>query len=65
MARKIAIALDVGPLCYFAGKRRAFDITVKVPRIQANNTPPATRKISALRGVTRFWGLQNSLVGLS
>ena len=24
--------------------------------IDANNTPPATRKISALRGVTCFWG---------
>lgn len=24
--------------------------------LSSNNTPPATRKISALRGVTCFWG---------
>lgn len=24
--------------------------------LDSNNTPPATRKISALRGVTCFWG---------
>lgn len=28
------------------------------PIIQTNNTPPASRKNSAPRGVTRFWGLQ-------
>ncbi len=27
-------------------------------RICCNNTPPASRKISAPRGVTRFWGVK-------
>ncbi len=29
------------------------------PIIPHNNTPPASRKNSAPRGVTRFWSLQN------
>lgn len=28
-------------------------------RISLNNTPPASRKISAPRGVTHFWGIEN------
>ena len=27
--------------------------------VLANNTPPASRQISAPRGVTRFWGIAN------
>ena len=27
--------------------------------VLANNTPPASRQISAPRGVTRFWGAEN------
>ena len=27
--------------------------------ITINNTPPASRKISAPRGVTHFWGIEN------
>ncbi|RBP85160.1 hypothetical protein EBI01_00780 [Marinomonas rhizomae] len=30
--------------------------SIFVAIIDSNNTPPATRKISALRGVTCFWG---------
>ena len=30
--------------------------SIFVAIINSNNTPPATRKISALRGVTCFWG---------
>lgn len=28
------------------------------PIISSNNTPPASRKNSAPRGVTRFWGMK-------
>jgi hypothetical protein len=38
---------------------KAVDITCVRFKIARNNTPPATRKISALRGVTCFWGAEN------
>ena len=34
------------------------DKTKSFTIIVTNNTPPASRKISAPRGVTRFWGIE-------
>lgn len=31
----------------------------RVTILRGNNTPPASRQISAPRGVTRFWGKEN------
>ncbi|MBB5189076.1 hypothetical protein HNQ57_003376 [Zhongshania antarctica] len=37
---------------------KVVDINCLRSKITRNNTPPATRKISALRGVTCFWGTE-------
>ncbi|GGP48139.1 hypothetical protein GCM10009347_14190 [Shewanella algicola] len=34
---------------------KCFATITRLTIMDGNNTPPATRKISALRGVTHFW----------
>ncbi|WP_341326196.1 hypothetical protein [Methylotuvimicrobium sp. KM2] len=41
-------------------KLKQLDFVLQTTKITINNTPPASRKISAPRGVTRFWRPEKS-----
>ncbi|KJS04967.1 MAG: hypothetical protein VR73_13450 [Gammaproteobacteria bacterium BRH_c0] len=39
----------------------ALTLQALVTILRGNNTPPASRQISAPRGVTRFWGYEKAV----
>jgi hypothetical protein len=59
MSYKINGYNHIDAWCQQSLVHKTVDITGVRSRIGRNNTPPATRKISALRGVTCFWGAEN------
>jgi hypothetical protein len=42
--------------------KKQLDLTLQNTIMRFNNTPPASRQISAPRGVTRFWGREKSAI---
>lgn len=48
----------LGRLFAIAGGKKVVELVKQNTILVSNNTPPASRKISAPRGVTCFWGAE-------